>query len=67
MSVLMKDQRLFDVEMRIAILQRKLDEAERERSLRHKRRQPTRMVETAIAIIAGDLARAISYRDEITR
>ena len=63
----MKDQRLFDVEMRIAILQRKLDEAERERSLRRKRRQPTRMVETAIAIITGDLERATSYRDEITR
>ncbi len=58
----MRSQRLFDVEMRISILQKKLNDAERERDTRRKRRQPTRMIETIIDIIAGDLDRSTRHR-----
>jgi hypothetical protein len=55
-------QRLSDLEMRISVLKTKLGEAERERDARRKRRQPTRMVETIVAIIAGDLDKMTRYR-----
>jgi len=55
-------QRLSDLEMRISVLKTKLEEAERERDTRRKRRQPTRMVETVVEIIAGDLDKMTRHR-----
>lgn len=60
-----RDQKLFDAEMRLSILQRKLGEAERERDGRNRRRQPTRMIETIIEVMQGDIARTARYLDEL--
>jgi hypothetical protein len=51
--------------MRISILKTKLREAEIERDTRRRRRQPTRMVETIVEIIAGDLGRLTHHRREM--
>jgi hypothetical protein len=61
-SAAMHSERLFNVEMRISILRTKLRDAEHERDTRRKRRQPTRMIETIIDIIAGDLDRSTQHR-----
>jgi len=60
-----RDQRLFDAEMRLSILQTKLAEALRERDGRCRRKQPTRMIETIIEIMRGDIARMTRHLDEL--
>ena len=59
------DQKLFDAAMRLSILQTKLTEAQRERDGRLRRKQPTRMIETIIEIMQGDIARMTRHLDEL--
>jgi hypothetical protein len=60
-----RDQHLFDAEMRLSILQTKLGDALNERDGRRRRRQPTRMIETIIEIMQGDIARMTRHLDEL--
>jgi hypothetical protein len=60
-----RDQRLFDAEMRLAVLQTKLAETVRERDGRKKRKLPTRMMETIIDIMQGDIAKMTRHLEEL--
>jgi len=60
-----QSQKLFDAEMRLAILRTKLGDALGERDGRQRRKQPTRMIETIIEIMQGDIARTLRHLDEL--
>lgn len=58
-------QKLFDAEMRLAILRTKLAETQRECDGRRRRKLPTRMMETIIEIMQGDIDRMTRHLEEL--